>query len=177
MQQVLKLFSGRNNSLVFGFSNSLSYGLEESREWRALISWVLGQQMLKNAEHFCQQDFFFSFLNHHYGFRTYLEILNFLLSDVILRVVSACRILHYHNSLANSYQILRWIMSKLASREVLGKIIVFVLEFGSLKVALYQIIHILKNENYHQLFSSFAFCFSFCFIYCKCLLVITYMPF
>ena len=40
-------------------------------------------------------------------------------------------------------------MSKLASREVLGKIIVFVLEFGSLKVALYQIIHILKNENYH----------------------------
>ena len=43
-------------------------------------------------------------------------------------------------------------MSKLASREVLGKIILFVLEFKILKgwnLGLYQIIHILKNENYH----------------------------
>ena len=31
------------------------------------------------------------------------------------------------------YQILKWIMSKLASREVLGKIILFVLELSSLK--------------------------------------------
>ena len=44
-EQVLKSFSGRNNSLkspVLGFFNSLSYGLEESRELRALIRWVLG---------------------------------------------------------------------------------------------------------------------------------------
>ena len=39
-EQVLKS-SGRNNaieSLAFGFSNSLPYGLEESRELRTLIS-------------------------------------------------------------------------------------------------------------------------------------------
>ena len=42
---VLKEFLGKNNFLevpVFGFSNSLPYSLEESRELRALISWVLG---------------------------------------------------------------------------------------------------------------------------------------
>ena len=36
---------GRNNSLkpaVFGFSSSLTNGLEESRELRALISYFLG---------------------------------------------------------------------------------------------------------------------------------------
>ena len=45
-------------------------------------------------------------------------------------------------------------MSKLASRDVLGIIILFALEFSSLKgwhLRLDQIIHILKNENYHQL--------------------------
>ena len=45
VKQVLKLFSGRDNSLeppVLGFSNSLPYGLQDSRELRALISWVLG---------------------------------------------------------------------------------------------------------------------------------------
>ena len=44
-EQNLKSFSGRNNSLkssVLRFSNSLPLGLEESRELRALISWVLG---------------------------------------------------------------------------------------------------------------------------------------
>ena len=44
MELVSKSFSGRNNSLepyVFGFSNSLSYGVEESIELRALISWAL----------------------------------------------------------------------------------------------------------------------------------------
>ena len=43
-------------------------------------------------------------------------------------------------------------MSKLPSREVLGKIILFVLEIRSLKewnLGLDQIIHILKIENYH----------------------------
>ena len=42
---VLKEFLGKNNFLevpVFGFSNSLPYVLEEWRELRALISWVLG---------------------------------------------------------------------------------------------------------------------------------------
>ena len=42
---VLKSLSGRSNSPeapVFGFSNNLPYDLEESRELRPLISWVLG---------------------------------------------------------------------------------------------------------------------------------------
>ena len=41
----MKSFSGRNNPLkppVFGFCDSLPFGLEESRELRALIRWVLG---------------------------------------------------------------------------------------------------------------------------------------
>ena len=40
-KEVLKLFSGRNNypqPPIFGFSNSISYGLEKSRELRRLIS-------------------------------------------------------------------------------------------------------------------------------------------
>ena len=44
-EQVLKSFSGRNDSLkypVFRFYDSLPFGLEESREFRALIRWVLG---------------------------------------------------------------------------------------------------------------------------------------
>ena len=43
-EQVLKSFSGRNNSLKpsVGFFNSLPYDLKESRKLRALISWVLG---------------------------------------------------------------------------------------------------------------------------------------
>ena len=43
--QVLKSFASRNNSLeplAVGFSNSHPYVMEESRELRALISWVLG---------------------------------------------------------------------------------------------------------------------------------------
>ena len=42
---VLKSFSGRNKSLeapVFGFFHSFPHNLEESREYRALIRWVLG---------------------------------------------------------------------------------------------------------------------------------------
>ena len=45
VKQVLKPLSGRYNSLeIFGFGlyNNLLYVLEESREFRALISWVLG---------------------------------------------------------------------------------------------------------------------------------------
>ena len=45
MELFLKSFLGRNNSLdppVFGFFNSLPYGLEESRKFIALIIWVLG---------------------------------------------------------------------------------------------------------------------------------------
>ena len=44
---------------------------------------------------------------------------------IILHIATAC--------LTNSYQILRWIISKLASCEVLGIIILFALEFSSLK--------------------------------------------
>ena len=43
-------------------------------------------------------------------------------------------------------------MSKIASREVLGKMILFFLEFNSLKrwnLGLDQIIRILKNESYN----------------------------
>ena len=47
--------------LSLQFSNSLQYGVEESRELRALISWVLGLQTFKNAhqKNNCQQFFFF----------------------------------------------------------------------------------------------------------------------
>ena len=41
LQQLKQLFSGRNNSLeshVFGLSNRIPYGLEESRELWILIS-------------------------------------------------------------------------------------------------------------------------------------------
>ena len=96
--------------------------------------------------------FFFSFLNHHYGFTTYLEILNFHSFWINAESSFSLENLPHRNSLANSYQILRWIMSKLASQKVLSKIVLFVLELSSLKgwkLVLYQIIHILKNENYH----------------------------
>ena len=44
VQQVLKSFDSRNNSLeplAVGFSNSYLYAVEKSRDLRALISWVL----------------------------------------------------------------------------------------------------------------------------------------
>ena len=46
LELVLISFSGRNNSVEapgFLFSNSLSYDLEESGEFRALISWAFSQ--------------------------------------------------------------------------------------------------------------------------------------
>ena len=45
VEQVLKSFSGRINSLeplVFGFSNSVPYVLEELGALRSLISWAFG---------------------------------------------------------------------------------------------------------------------------------------
>ena len=77
---VLKSLSGRNKSLeahVFGFSDSLPYDLEESRDLRALISWVLSWQAFKNAKKYLQ--FFFVFLSCHYGFTNYFYILIFFL--------------------------------------------------------------------------------------------------
>ena len=44
-EQVLKSFSGRNNSRkppVFGYCDSPPFSLAESRELRTLIRWVLG---------------------------------------------------------------------------------------------------------------------------------------
>ena len=59
-EQVLKSFSGRNNSLkplVFGFCDSLPFDLEESRELRVLIRWFWGKRHSKtqkvSAIYFC----------------------------------------------------------------------------------------------------------------------------
>ena len=44
MELALESFSGRNNSVeisVFRFANTLPYDLEETREFRALINWIL----------------------------------------------------------------------------------------------------------------------------------------
>ena len=58
LEQVLKSFVGRNNSLkppVFGFCGSFLHDLEEDLiELRAFISWVLGLQAFKNAKKFSQ---------------------------------------------------------------------------------------------------------------------------
>ena len=112
------------------------------------VSWCWKMQNISANTFF----FLFSFLNHHYGSTTYLEILNFHSFWIHAESSFSLQNLPYRNSLENSYQILRWIMSKLGSRKVLSKIVLFVLEFSSLKgwkLVLYQIIHILKNENYH----------------------------
>ena len=58
---VLKSFSGRNNSLmspVFGFRDSLPFGLEESREVRALIRWVWGNRCSKMSKLSTENVFF-----------------------------------------------------------------------------------------------------------------------
>ena len=50
VKQVLKLFSGRNNSLkppYFGFYDNLPYDLGESIDSRALISWIFCIQKCK----------------------------------------------------------------------------------------------------------------------------------
>ena len=76
VEQVLKSFLGRNNSLtlpVFGFCDSLPQDLEESLELTALISWVLGLYAFRYARRFCQN--FCLFLSCHYGFTNYFNIL------------------------------------------------------------------------------------------------------
>ena len=77
-----KSFSGRNSSPepiygapCFWFSSSLPYGLEEPRELRDLIRWVLGG--IQNCKKFSALNFFL-FLSHHYGFMNCFEILNFV---------------------------------------------------------------------------------------------------
>ena len=82
-------FPGRNNSLeshVFGFSNSIPYGLEESRE---LWSWLVGFLVSRHSKKPKIKPTIFSlFLSCYYGFINYFEILNFLLTNIIPRVVS-----------------------------------------------------------------------------------------
>ena len=145
-----KLFSGRNNSLEpsgFGFSKSLSYDLEISREPWLVGFWVSRCWKMQNTS---ANKVFLCI------FEPPLWICNIPWN---IKFSSFCHTessfnrqnLTYCNILANSYQILRWIMSKFASRDVLGKIILFALEFSSLKgwnLGLYQIIPILKNDNY-----------------------------
>ena len=97
MELFWKSPSGRNSSWeppVFWFSNSLPYDLEESRELRDLIRWVLGWQTFKNAKTFCQE-FFFAFLSRHYRFTNYFEIPIFAFSNSIPRGVSICKILPF----------------------------------------------------------------------------------
>ena len=81
VEQVLKSFSGRNNSQkspIFEFFDSLLYDLEKSKELRALISSLLSLQAFKKAKNFCQQ-FFCVFLSCRYGFTNYFDILIFFL--------------------------------------------------------------------------------------------------
>ena len=140
--------------------------------------------MLKNAEHFCQQGFFscfscflfvvvfFSLLSHHCGLTTYLEILNFLFSNVIPRVVSSYRILH----IATAWQILTnsemdhvqawitWIFSRIQqSKEV---------KFGPGS-------NYPHSEKWKLSLVLLFFCILLFFLFylLKCLLVITYMSF
>ena len=54
---------------------------------------------------------------------------SYLVQDIRL-TFSGLSYLTYRNSLANSYQILRWIMSNLASRVVLGTTTLFALEIA-----------------------------------------------
>ena len=95
VEQVLKSFSGRNYSLrppVFAFCDSLLFGLEESRELRALIGFgVIGIQTCKKL---LPTTFLFAFLNCHYGFAKCFEILIFF-SNIIPRRVSTCKILYF----------------------------------------------------------------------------------
>ena len=59
------------------FSGSLPYGLEESRELRALISWVFGVIGIKNAKNFSEQ-FLFAFMSCHFGYTSYFEVQIFI---------------------------------------------------------------------------------------------------
>ena len=107
-EQNLKSFLGRNNSLerVFRFSNSLPYGLEESRVVENLDQlgfWLIGK--FKNAKKICQY-FFFSFLSRHYGFTNYFEILIFAFSNIIPRGVATSKILPSQDQYFQKYKAL-----------------------------------------------------------------------
>ena len=72
-EQVLKSFSGWNNSLespVFGFSDSLNRN--------------------SKMPEISAMNFFCVFLSCHYGYTNYFEILNFLFSKTILGGVPTC---------------------------------------------------------------------------------------
>ena len=89
VELVWNTFSGGNNSRetpVFGFSNSLPYGLEESRELWILISWVWVRSS-RMQKKFCQQ---------YYGFTDYFEMLTFGFSNITPRGVSTCKLLLFY---------------------------------------------------------------------------------
>ena len=57
----MKSFSGRNDFLkapVFGFYDSLPFGLQESREMRALTRWVFGVIDIQKCKKFLPKIFF-----------------------------------------------------------------------------------------------------------------------
>ena len=98
VELVWKSCAGRNNSLelpVFWFSNSLPYGLEESRELRAF--WLVGFRVSRHSkmQKISASNFFFLFLSHHYGFLNCFEILNFAFSITIPRGILQCKILTF----------------------------------------------------------------------------------
>ena len=91
---VWKSFSGRNSSLeppVFWFSNSLPYGLEESRELWILITWFWVSRTKRQK--ISTNNFCFALLSCYYGFTNYFEVLIFAFSNTIPRGVSICKIL------------------------------------------------------------------------------------
>ena len=84
VEQVLKLFSGRNNSLkppVFGSCDSLPYDPEKSKELRALISWLSVYKHSK-IQKISAKKFFCVFLRCYYGFTNYFDISIFLFSNI-----------------------------------------------------------------------------------------------
>ena len=153
------------------------------KNWESGKPWLVGlwvSRVEKCTIFLPTRSLFFSFLRHHCGLTTYLEILNFLLSNVILRVVLNYRILHIATAWKNSYQILRWIMSKLASREVLGKMILFFSRIHQSKEVKFG-----PGSNYPHsekwklslVLLFFCVLLFFLFYLLKCLFVITYMSF
>ena len=105
MEQVLKSFSGRNNSLkplLFRFCNSLPYNLEESIELRVLIVtfWVYRHsKMQKNL-----LAFFCVYLSCHYGFTNYFDILIFLFPSIIPGGIPTFQILSFQDQHLQKYR-------------------------------------------------------------------------
>ena len=71
--------------MVFGFSNSIPYGLEESRELCIILVEFSVNRHSKIQK--ISQQFFSLFLSRHYGFTNYFVILNFA---YIPRIVLTC---------------------------------------------------------------------------------------